>query len=551
MQRLVGVVFAVGVIMAGIFTMHRVLDVPLEQQEQLASIQMQAEIERLRLLQEREKQQTAVIMARLRKEEAAAEQQARIEAAESVVKARVVARMLAALWLPVSLLGAAAVGVGFLCYVAVKPRPFRFNGLETSISRREASRLAEKSLFVSGLSEAAKVAAYREEIYARRFAQNVSLISALKSAWKGVDGVLTQAALPEAHTDDPAQAFLPSFHEILASREIHGELILGYAQDGDPITGHFDAVHSCLIYGLAGSGKTSWLRGLLAQTIRTEPETQIYALDPHRHRKDSLLGSLPTLANLRIMDEENPHHDFLAIESELNRRISSKKDNFAPCIFLIDELPTLAKRPYEKELKCLCESVAQQGRKVNVFLLASAQDLREKKIGDFRASLSSAYFFKGKSSQVKAFLGNDIDAEKQFRQIHKPGAALFSPTNDETRIVSIPECKIEDLSLLTVTASKNDASLDDGDRAASVTPICHSDNVTKDRDRPENQGVTDSDNTLDTLRNLLQNGKKITEIARVTGLDRSLLTNIVNGKRRPSKDVRAKLMSFLTSQQTA
>ena len=449
MQKIFGVGLLAGVVAAGIY----LKSCWPPDETQLAIQAKQAEIQ---LVQEQQKLVKMKVQAQA--DLLKIQNDSKIENAPQVMKARIATRTLTALWLPLSLLTAASVGAGFLIYTTIKPRSFRYGKLKTVVSRKQAAALATRSLYVSGMSKAAKIAAFREEIGAARFARDVSLFSALKHALRGRESVTPQASLPEAHVDDPARVSLPAFSEILESREIHGELILGYAQDGEPITGRFDSVHSCLIYGLAGSGKTSWLRGLLAQTLATEPETTIFCLDPHKHKRDkSLLGSLPHLSQIYAMNDDDPINDFAMIEHELNSRLASDKQAFAPFIFLIDELPTLTKRSYAKPLKDLCESIAQQGRKVSVFLLASAQDLREKKIGDFRASLSSAYFFKGKSAQVKAFLGNDTDAEKQFRQVHGPGAALFSPTDNEPQLIAIPECRPSDLSPLTRFNRVNDS----------------------------------------------------------------------------------------------
>lgn len=447
MQKIFGVGLLAGVVAAGIY----LKSCWPPDETQLAIQAKQAEIQ---LVQEQQKLVKMKVQAQA--DLLKIQNDSKIENAPQVMKARIATRTLTALWLPLSLLTAASVGAGFLIYTTIKPRSFRYGKLKTVVSRKQAAALATRSLYVSGMSKAAKIAAFREEIGAARFARDVSLFSALKHALRGRESVTPQASLPEAHVDDPARVSLPSFSEILESREIHGELILGYTQDSEPITDGFDAVHSCLVYGLAKSGKTTWLRALYAQTIKVEPETQVFALDPHRRRKDSLVGSLPSLKNLHVMNEDNPTDDFAVIENELKRRLASEQEHFPPFIFLVDELPTLMKESYAKHLKDVCERIAQQGRKVCVYLLVSAQDLREKKIGDFRASLSSAYFFKGKASQVKAFLGNDSEAEKQFRQIHGPGMALFSSTHDEPRLVAIPECKPSDLTFLTHFNRVND-----------------------------------------------------------------------------------------------
>ena len=427
------------------------------------------EIERLRLEQRRlylrqirEERETLVTAARLKKEQLAAQTQARIDNAPEVVAARINSAVMAASWplYAVFTLGAAAVSV--LAFAAIRRVPFRHDGLETFVSRRQAAVLASQSIYLQGLDAQVRAAAFMDETLRERMTAGVNVFATLARTIRGA----THAALPAEQTAlpaaaEPTTASLPTFAEIFASRELHGDLVLGYIDDA-PRLGRYEAVHSCLIYGLARSGKTSWLRGLIGQTILTEPETRCYVLDPHQARKDSLLGSLPKTRHFQPIDSENPLPALEEFGAELRRRLLSEEESFPPRILLIDELNQLTKEPYKPQLVALCEAVCQRGRKVNVFLLATAQDLREKKIGDFRTSISSAYFFKGKSSQVKAFLA-DSDAERVYRRnVTRHGVALFSSADEEPRLMSIPECRPQDLLRLGAGTQPTQPSVDTG-----------------------------------------------------------------------------------------
>ena len=412
----------------------------------------QTEIERLKLEQRRlmlrqvrEERETLVTAARLRKEQLAAQTQARIDNAPEVVAARIHSAVMAASWPFYALFTAGAAAFSVLTYAAIRRVPFRHDGLETFVSRKQAAVLAHEFVCLQGLSEQTRAAAFMDETLRERMTAGVNMFASLARTIRGA----THAALPAEQTAlpaaaEPTTASLPTFAEIFASRELHGDLVLGYIDDA-PRLGRYEAVHSCLIYGLARSGKTSWLRGLIGQTILTEPETRCYVLDPHQARKDSLFGSLPKTRHFQAIDIENPLPALEEFGAELRRRLLSEEESFPPRILLIDELNQLTKEPYKPQLVALCEAVCQRGRKVNVFLLATAQDLREKKIGDFRTSISSAYFFKGKSSQVKAFLA-DSDAERVYRRnVTRHGVALFSSADEEPRLMSIPECRPQDL----------------------------------------------------------------------------------------------------------
>jgi len=318
----------------------------------------------------------------------------------------------------------------------------------TRIPARAAVALVERAIQARELEASERVLSFQEDISRARLADGLNVVRAVKGMSAPI--AAPPLALHEA-TPEQQAGHLPTFAEIFDSRELHGEMILGFEQDA-PRLGKYEAVHSCLIYGLARSGKTSWLRGLIGQTILTEPDTRCDVLDPHAARPDSLIGSLPKTKHFHAIDAGDPIPALKAFGAELGRRLLSQDATFPPRILLIDELPALARKPYAKQLQVLCETTSQEGRKVNVFLLATAQDLRQKKIGDFRESLSSAYFFKGKPNQVGLFL-DDPDAEKLYRKnVNRHGIALFSAADEPPRIMAIPECRPDDLKRLEAAA---------------------------------------------------------------------------------------------------
>ena len=429
-------------VMAAYLWQIQTADDPLASDKvELQRVRLLKDIESLQLAQERERQTSAKLAAKLAKERAEQERQATIQSTPLVVTSRTLA---AAAWpvLPLFLLGSAM--TGGLVYAFVRRTTIETPFVKASLPVRSAAAIVERSLQVSNSAEMARSLAYTEEISRARMNDTANMVKAFKGI-AGRENVTINNALPE-HIETTAQAGnLPTFAEIFDSRELHGEMILGYEDEETPRTGHYEAVHSCLIYGVARSGKTSFLRGITGQTILTEPNSRFFTLDPHGARKDSLLGSLPNTHHFKAVDAEHPEPTLQALRDELRRRLLSDDDDFPPYILLIDELNELARREYKPLLVKTCEEIAQQGRKVKMFLLCAAQDLRQKKIGDFRDSLSSAYFFKGKSSQVKAFL-DDNDAAKLYRQnVNRHGVALFSAADEEPKLMLIPECKPDDL----------------------------------------------------------------------------------------------------------
>ena len=432
MQKYIGIMMLIAIIGGAWYLSQRQTAIG----DPLRAEKLQLEKSKLDRLTEREKQRTEAAKRDTARTLAAIERQARLEANQGVNLAVVV---FAVTWrlTPTIILLTAIAGVGV--YLWRRPVLFEFEGVKAFLPRHAVVEATQQAITTKQQAEMVKALAYAETVTQGRIEQIFQAIKAMPTR-EGVN--LTQAALPES---TPGR--LPTFQEIFDTRTLHGEMILGF-EGNTPREGKYEAVHSCLIYGLARSGKTSWLRGLIGQTILTEPDTLCYVLDPHQARKDSLLGSLPKTRNFKAIDCRNPVPALEAFGAELRKRLLSEEENYAPRILLIDELNELVTEPYKPQLVALCEATAQRGRKVNVFLLATAQDVREKKIGDFRTSLSSAYFFKGKPAQVKAFL-DDPDAAKLYRRnVTKHGIALFSAADEAPKLMLIPECRPNDLKRL-------------------------------------------------------------------------------------------------------
>lgn len=471
----------------------------------LAAEKLELEKSKLDRLTEREKQRTEAAKRDTARTLAAIERQARLEANQGVNVAVVI---FAVTWrlTPTILLITAIAGGGV--YLWRKPVLFEFEGIRTPLPRHAVAEATQQAIIAKQQAEMVKALAFAETVTQGRIEQIFQAIKAMPRQ----DGHAAQVALTA-----PTNAQLPTFREIFDTRRLHGEMILGF-EGATPREGKYEAVHSCLIYGLARSGKTSWLRGLIGQTILTEPETVVYVLDPHAARKDSLLGSLPKTKHFRAIDCKNPVPALEAFGDELRKRLLSEDDDYPPRILLIDELNQLVTEPYKPQLVALCEATAQRGRKVNVFLLATAQDVREKKIGDFRSSLSSAYFFKGKPSQVKAFL-DDPDAAKLYRNhVTQHGIALFSAADEAPKLMMIPECKPTDLKRLESAPETLE------------TPVLH-----QSETPTETSGNSDAPTFGSLVRErLAAAGVSQNKLAEMAGISKKEMSLYMNGKPVPA-----------------
>ena len=434
----------------------------------------------------------------------------------------------------------------------VKRVEFAAGNVKTLVPARQAVALTERALSVQELEAAERTLAFSDEIAHKRLSDGLAVVKTVK----GIQSAAPSAALNASDAPTVAND-LPTFADIFASRELHGELVLGYEADA-PRLGRYEAVHSCLIYGLAGSGKTSWLRGLIGQTILTEPSTRCDVLDPHAARQNSLAASLPSTSHFHILDAADPMAGLAEFGNELRRRLLSQDATFPPRILLVDELPALARKPYAKHLQALCETTSQEGRKVNVFLLATAQDLRQKKIGDFRESLSSAYFFKGKPNQVELFL-DDSDAARMYRaNVTHQGVALFSSADDAPRLVAIPECKPSDLRYLETRAAlprdAGDAQSVDlsNDTPEQVDAPEGNFERVKRIETPAERGETDETGVSysdDFLRSFIQekiaaNDETLSGLAAKIGVNKGNLYRFINSTNAPSDALRSALTAF-------
>ena len=283
-----------------------------------------------------------------------------------------------------------------------------------------------------------------------------------------------------------------------------------------------------------------------------------------------MLGSLPKTKHFKAIDAEHPEPTLQALRDELRRRLLSDEAEFPPYVLLIDELNELARRDYKPLLVKTCEELSQQGRKVNMFLLAACQDLRQKKIGDFRESLSSAYFFKGKSNQVKAFL-DDNDAAKLYRNnVNRHGVALFSAADEEPRLMLIPECKPNDLKRLergnysetTQPAGRGDVANEHATKETTVPVNVSEVNNAVNVDLPQNvvnfpvdlRSAADlTGNELLTLQQitsylapkLAKKEVKLTAIAEAVKADAGFLSKVIRGQKKLPEQLQQRLTQWI------
>ena len=441
---LLGLLFS-GISLAAYFA-GRLHDAPADSlaghRQTLAVLRVQKDIERLKIRQEEEKRETAVTLARL-------ENARRIESASPVVISGIVSATLTRLFpvvLFVSLAGGAFV------FLVVRRIPFEFSGIKTTLSAREVSQVVEAAVHVQALAESGKVLSFQEEISRARLHDAALLVKTLRNA-TNTSGASPLAIPEETAVSNPSN-HIPSMQQLLESLHAGDPLVLGYEYEtGNPVTGTFDALYSSFLAGRSGSGKSSWLRGLILQSLVCYPEARFFVLDPHAEHDESLSKSLPRTEHFQFIDAAKPTADLYRFNRILQERLDVPA-RYAPAVLVVDEMSFCSRQKYAPTLQGVLERVANEGRKAKVYALLSSQDTRARKTGDFRDMLSSSYIFQIKPAHAR-YLLQDHDEVEKVKQIQGRGVALFSPTDNESRLVRVPFCSSQDVHFIESRFTSN------------------------------------------------------------------------------------------------
>jgi len=243
----------------------------------------------------------------------------------------------------------------------------------------------------------------------------------------------------------PENVSMPSFQELLSELHEGDPMYLGFDYEtGEALRGSFNDLYSSFLAGKSGSGKSSWLRGLILQSLTCYPGVAYHILDPHSGHGESVSKDLPRTANFTYLDTGDPRQGFYAFNRLLQERLDHPNGD-APAVFVVDELSFCSRQKYAQTLSTLLERISNEGRKAKCYALLSSQDCRIKRTGDFRDMLSSSYCFALKPAQSRLLL-QDRDEQLKVKMLHEQklkGVALFSPSENESRLVRVPLCQVK------------------------------------------------------------------------------------------------------------
>ena len=491
--------------------------------QELAALRLQAQIETLRAQAEREKQRTAVTLAKLRRQE-------RIESAKPVESSAILLASFVRL-LPI----AAFIGAG--CYLLFRRVPFEFAGISTRLPARVVPIMTERALIVSGLSEQARIAAYQETISRTRMQDAALLFKSLRGAAPRHEAILE----PPQSLPAPQAAPAPSFADMLhAGKFADGKpLVFGF-HDGQPKTGTWDDAYSLGIAGLSGYGKTNTMRLLIAESLLTGAVERFYVLDPHYPHPKSLLASLGELkTSPRIRYAENPLEtpELLAeLHSTIDRRLAGKEPSTPIICLVVDELiQTVKKHPQIAEI---VERIGTESRKAGVYGMFAAHTWNGDRTGGTTArdNLTALFVHRMKRKQAQTLL-QDADLTRLVTRLDK-GQVLFAPVADNAQILTVPFCRLEDMrEVITRLPEPPQFDTPETRAATAATPPPQTET------HPATAENTGDTQLLAAALKCCENDRKT--LAARSGVSVSLIKEIQAGRRRVTDDTRQKLQGVL------
>lgn len=383
--------------------------------------------------------------------------------------------------------------------------------------------------------EAAALTDNRQEAF-KMFVQLAQTAAALNKTLPSPTA--SAPALPassEQSAMGPSSA-IPAFRDILNTLEPGDPMVLGFDHiTGTPITGGFKRIYSCGIFGVSGSGKTTGLYSIIAQSLLLYPEIKYMVIDPHADRPEGLTKGLPKTKHFEHLDALNVRPGLTRFVQELDNRLKTNKNyKNAPFVLLIDELPVIMKSSQGQAVEAVLGRIASEGRKVDMFALISGQDTRLKAAGGNRDLLTSQIAYNLKKKQAR-YLFDDaeiVDLHKVVRDAKEPGLCVFNATDDMPVLMKQPLCTHEDVMYVTQLISNGEPISKYSTYSASVdlrdtneTPLLN------DTETGETAGETSETSLQHDVKVYLERtGKSQNEIADILRISRKDMSYFMNDK---------------------
>ncbi len=362
------------------------------------------------------------------------------------------------------------------------------------------------------------------------------------------------AALPEGQA--VSSGSLPAFRDILESLEPGDPMVLGFEPGtGKAITGGFHRIYSCGIFGVSGSGKTTGLYSIIAQSLLLYPEIKYMVIDPHADRPEGLTKGLPKTAHFEHLDALNVRPGLTRFVHELDARLKTDRDyTAAPSVLLIDELPVMMKSSQGQAVEAVLGRIASEGRKVACFALISGQDTRLKAAGGNRDLLTSQIAYNLRKKQARYLFDDSeiVDLHKVVRESKEPGLCVFNSTDDIPVLMKQPFCTPADVlyvESLLVSNSTQAAHVTSGDTSqVNVEKSVESVECPVETEVEPVELDEQSSLFLEKIREVKESQQwSLGELSRRSGVDKGLLSKLLNGKEKLTPGVMENLKTLLNT----
>lgn len=209
---------------------------------------------------------------------------------------------------------------------------------------------------------------------------------------------------------------VPTFAELLATRQIvpHEQLsILGYS-DGQPRMGQWAKLHSFMVLGISGSGKSSSVAYYMALAVLHG--ARLLIIDPDAEEDESLTKRLAGLSFAFLCPPGTDAKSAARVLAVAEQEVSEPGDY--PVVLAIDEVSRIM-REGEKgygewaesadRITSTVESWAQSGRKRKRTVIAIGQIGKASRTGgtEVRASMTATFVHRLPAQQARLVLDNE------------------------------------------------------------------------------------------------------------------------------------------------
>ena len=337
-------------------------------------------------------------------------------------------------------LGVVAAGVFVARYAAESLIAVRRQRVFVSPDARGLLPVAEQLLLNPAFAMAAL------EVHRAKAQQVPSSLHYSVRGGKGDDVIEVKATAPSAIQPE-------SFWQLLQAHKLPNKgFLMGYSlEDGSEVLADWGKLYSALIGGQSGSGKSTMIRSILAQSALQGG--RFIVIDKHYGAGDQSLGeSLQPLRHLMLCDvaaSEDSIISTLAYVRNIGaRRLAGQDKDKSPVILVVDETTAMLQRSTTAQaLTDVLGEISQETRKVGVFALCIGQNFHGK-IMDTTVRDSFVSFISCRARRNVAKTMTDNNEFGKMAQDLATGQAVWMTPGGEVHRLAVPNCTEHDLDLV-------------------------------------------------------------------------------------------------------